>query len=382
VRFGFISLGENGYPGVDRSDRAYYREYLALAELLDELDYHSLWVGEHHFGHIASISSPLTFLGAIASRTARIQLGTAVNVASFHHPVRLAEDYATLDQVSDGRAQFGLGTGYAKGEFAGLGADVDQARARFREVMACAAHALTTGRTGFQGELYEVPDLPLVPEPVQRPFPLHMAVLGSASSVDYAAEHGYHLLTSSQSQALTGRNLPETVARYRSRGAAHGHHDLLIKVPFFMLCSRDEEEIAAEFPKMVGYWQHLATDLERGLPEDLRYWETLKDKFSELTVEELHNRQTAFGRPETLVRLFLEVAAAGVDELLVEPFYGPQSGADAERNLRLFREEVMPYVDERFGGPRYAWDGERTVLVQEAANKLPDTAAPAPVAAG
>lgn len=370
MRFGFISLGENSFPGVDRDDRAYYREYLELAELVDELGYTSVWVGEHHFGHVASISSPVAFLSAIATRTERVQLGTAVNVASFHHPIRLAEDYATLDQVSDGRAQLGLGTGYAAGEFRGLGFDVAQARERFREVMSFCAQALNTGRTRFEGRFHEFPDMPLVPLPVQRPFPLNMAVLGSAGSVDYAAEHGYHLLTSSQSQVLTGRRLPDTVARYRTLAQQNGHEGLRIKVPFFMLCSEDDDEIAAEFPKMVAYWKHLAGDLDRGLPEDLRYWETLKDKFEELTVEELHNRQTAFGRPEKLVRLFLEVAAAGVDELLVEPFYGPQGYDDVARNLRLFREAVMPYVDDRLGGPSYSWDGRRTVLAEPATNLL------------
>lgn len=370
MRFGFISLGENDFPGVERDDRTYYREYLELARLVDELDYSSLWVGEHHFGHVASISSSVAFLCAIATQTSRVELGTAVNVASFHHPVRLAEDYATLDQVSGGRAQLGLGTGYAKGEFHGLGVDIADARERCRELLRFCESALNTGRTGFEGDFFQLPDMPLVPLPVQQPFPLNMAVLGSASSVDYAAEHGYHLLTSSQSQVLTGRQLPDTVARYRTIGQERGHDDLEIKVPFFMLCSEDDDEIAAEFPKMVAYWQHLANDLERGMPEDLRYWEVLKDKFNELTVEELHNRQTAFGRPEKLVELFLGVAEAGVDELLVEPFYGPQGYEETARNLRLFREAVMPYVDDRFGGPKYSWDGQRTVLAEPATNVL------------
>jgi alkanesulfonate monooxygenase SsuD/methylene tetrahydromethanopterin reductase-like flavin-dependent oxidoreductase (luciferase family) len=370
VRFGFISLGENGYPGVERDDRGYYQEYIALAELVDELGYSSVWVGEHHFGHVATVSSPVAFLAAIAARTRHVELGTAVNVASFHHPVRLAEDYATLDQLSDGRAQLGLGTGYAAGEFRGLGVDMAEARERFREVMAFCAHALDRGRTGFEGRFYQLPDMPLVPMPVQRPFPLNMAVLGSAESADYAARNGYHLLTSTQSQALTGRNLPQTVGRYRTLAQEHGHDGLKLKVPFFMLCSEDEQEIEAEFHKMVGYWKHLSIDLDRGLPDDLKYWETLKDKFEELTVEELHNRQTAFSRPEKLVELFLGIAETGVDELLVEPFYGPQRYEDAARNLRLFREAVMPYVDERYGGPKYAWDGQRTVLVEQATNLL------------
>ena len=181
MRFGFISLGENDFPGVDRDDRAYYREYLRIAELVDGLDYSSLWVGEHHFGHVASISSSVAFLAAIATRTSKIELGTAVNVGSFHHPIRLVEDYATLDQVSDGRAQLGLGTGYAAGEFHGMGVPIDDARERAHEMLRFCESAFETGRTGFAGHFHKFPDMPLVPLPVQQPIPLNMAVLGSAS---------------------------------------------------------------------------------------------------------------------------------------------------------------------------------------------------------
>lgn len=368
MQFGFISLGENRFPGVERDDHAYFQEYLRLAELLDELDYTSLWTGEHHFAHVAVVSSPVALLSAIAARTSRIRLATGVNVMSFHHPIRLAEDYATLDVLSNGRAMLGAGTGYAKGEFDGFGLDVADARARFYEMVAITDQALNTGRFGFSGDFYDVPDVALVPCPVQQPFPICIAVLGSWSTVEWTAAHGYHLVTSSQSQTLTGNNLPQTVQRFRSIGAANGHGRRRISVPFFTLCSQDDAEIEAEFEKMVNYWKHLSLSLDRGLPKDLKYWETLKDKFSELTVEDLHNRQTAFGRPEMLIELFLGIAEAGVDEILIEPFYGPQSYEDCARNLRLFREQVMPYVDDRFGGPNYDWDGTQTVLVQEATN--------------
>jgi alkanesulfonate monooxygenase SsuD/methylene tetrahydromethanopterin reductase-like flavin-dependent oxidoreductase (luciferase family) len=371
MQFGFLSLGENRFPDVDRDDHTYFHEYLMLAELLDELEYSSLWTGEHHFEHIAVVSSPVTLLSAIAARTSKIRLATGVNVMSFHHPIRLAEDYATLDILSNGRAMLGAGTGYAKGEFNGFGLDVADARTRFYEMVAIADKALNTGRFGFEGEHYQVPDVPLVPRPVQHPFPICIAVLGSWSTVEWTAAHGYDLVTSSQSQALTGSNLPQTVQHFRSVAAANGHGRRRISVPFFMLCSEDDAEIEAEFTHMVNYWKHLSLSLDRGLPDDLKYWESLKDKFEQLTVEDLHNRQTAFGRPEMLTELFLQIAASGVDEVLVEPFYGPQQYKDCARNLQLFRDKVMPYVDDRFGGPKYDWDGRETVLVHEATNTWP-----------
>jgi alkanesulfonate monooxygenase SsuD/methylene tetrahydromethanopterin reductase-like flavin-dependent oxidoreductase (luciferase family) len=370
MRFGYLTLGENRHPGVARDDHAYYREYVALAEELDRLEYSSIWTGEHHFAHVASVSSPMVLLSAIAARTERIRVGTAVNVLSFHHPIRLAEDYATLDVISGGRACLGAGTGYAIGEFKGFGVDVNEARARMRDTLAIANKALQTGSFGIEGTYHTVPEVNLVPAPVQNPFPVYVAVTGSWSTVEWTDQEGHQLMTSSQSQALTGRNLGQTVREFRRISDEHGHHDSTVTVPYFMICSNDPAQVEAEFTTMTDYWRHFSGDLDKGLPEDLRYWEGIKDKFAELTVEDLHNRQCAFGTPEKLVEMFLEVAATGVDELLIEPFYGAQSLQEAVRNAQLFRERVMPYVDDRFGGPKYRWDGNDVVLERPASNVL------------
>jgi len=370
MQFGFVSLGENSYPGVDRDDRAYYSEYMKVAELVDELDFTSFWTGEHHFNHVASVSSPIMLLGAIAARTKRMRLGTAVNVLSFHHPIRYAEDYATLDQISNGRAVVGGGVGYALGEFRGFQRDITEARERFREVMMSTEKALHTGKFGFKGKYYDVPEENLVPKPVQEKLEMCMAVFGSMSSLEWAAERGYNIFTSSQSQTLLGDALPGVIKRYRSLGDSHGHKKLKVYVPFFMLCSEDDAQIQDEFHKMVGYWKHLSGDLDKGLPDDLKYWETMKAKFEVLTVDDLKMRQTAFGRPEMLIKLFLAIAETGVDEVCVEPYYGPQNYEDVEANIKLFREKVMPYVDHRFGGPKYEWNGSEVVKTQEATNVL------------
>jgi len=96
----------------------------------------------------------------------------------------------------------------------------------------------------------------------------------------------------------------------------------------------------------------------------------MKAKFEVLTVDDLKMRQTAFGRPEMLIKLFLAIAETGVDEVCVEPYYGPQNYEDVEANIKLFREKVMPYVDHRFGGPKYEWNGSEVVKTQEATNVL------------
>ncbi|WP_345752597.1 LLM class flavin-dependent oxidoreductase [Microbacterium rhizophilus] len=371
MKIGYLSLGENRFPGVKRDDTQYYLDYLALAEVVDQLGYHSFWTGEHHFAHVAAVSSPLVLLSAIAARTKDIRLATAVNVLSFHHPIRYAEDHATLDVISGGRAQAGIGVGYAQGEFEAFGRTLDGARELTHEVAAIAADALNTGRFGgVQGSHYKPTDRPLVPAPVQNPFPIYAALSGNWSTVQWAAENGFNLITSSQSPAATGNSLAETIEFFQRTRQEHGYGPGQVAVPFFTLVSRDEDKIAREFDLMVDYWKHLANDLGDAFPRDLDYWMRLKDQFARLTVEDLHNRQTAFGTPEKLVELFLKVAETGTDEVLIEPFYGPQELEESLRNARMFREEVMPAVDERFGGPKYGWDGEKIALVSPAANVL------------
>lgn len=381
MKFSYLTLGENRWPGFKRDDVKYYDDYLKLARELDKLDYMTLWTGEHHFAHVAAVSSPTVLLSAIAAQTERIRLATAVNVLPFHHPVRYAEDLSTLDVISGGRAQIGAGVGYAKGEFDGFEIDMSEARRRTREVLTIARSALDTGKFGVSGEFFKtLPHLELVPAPIQQPFPTYVALSGSWETVEWAAQNNHNLITGSQSPATTKKSLPKTIQVFQEIRQDSGHSVGKVAVPFFTLCSTDEEKIEQEFQRMVDYWRYLSEDLDATLPPHLAYWADLKETFAGLTIEQLHNRQTAFGRPEKLIELFLNVAASGVDEICIESFYGPQDIDEAIENAKFLREAVMPYVDERFGGPKYGWDPEqrKVVLQKDATNKMDGIEIPEP----
>ena len=156
MRFGFISLGENEFPGVDRDDRTYYREYLELAELVDELDYTSIWVGEHHFGHVASISSPVAFLSAMATRTTRVGArhgGQHRELPPPDPPRRGLRDARPRQRrPRPARARDGL----RRGGVRRARLDIAEARDRFRETMAFCDHALNTRPDRVQGPVPRV----------------------------------------------------------------------------------------------------------------------------------------------------------------------------------------------------------------------------------
>ena len=104
--------------GSDQSDR--YEQALAQAVAADRLGFDSVWLTEHHFSRHGIVSDSLTVLGHLAARTDSVRLGTAVSVLPLHHPLRFAEGAATVDQLSGGRLDLGIGRGYQPGEFRGL----------------------------------------------------------------------------------------------------------------------------------------------------------------------------------------------------------------------------------------------------------------------
>ena len=129
--FGGAKSAGEGHVG----DSLGYKKYIDYVLTAEELGYHSLFVVEHHFTGVGQVSASLNFLSYLAGRTSRMRLGTAVVVLPWHNPALLAEQVATLDLISDGRFDFGVGKGYRETEFGGFCIPIDEATERFDETM-------------------------------------------------------------------------------------------------------------------------------------------------------------------------------------------------------------------------------------------------------
>jgi len=158
-------------PEAPRDDQALYAETLDTICYAEALGYDDVWLSEHHFTADGYCPSPLVVSAAIATRTRRIRIGQALLLLPLHHPLRVAEDGATLDVLSGGRFRLGVGLGYRPEEFAALGIDKGSRVGRLEESVAIIDQAWRTGVVTFRGRHFDLNEVAVRPRPVQRPRP-------------------------------------------------------------------------------------------------------------------------------------------------------------------------------------------------------------------
>ncbi|NOT27930.1 MAG: LLM class flavin-dependent oxidoreductase [Acidobacteria bacterium] len=189
-------------PTVDQggSVEAVYRDALDLAVAADQLGFDSLWVTQHHFGGVdSSLPSPLVFLAAVAARTTRIRLGTTIITASLEHPIRLAEDIATLDVLSSGRVEVGLGTSSSELERQVFGVAAGDQRGLLHETAHQLVNAWKGRPVGGHADAVVQPHRPTLADRVW------LATITRAHAL-FAAEHGFGLITNYRPSSLTPDN--------------------------------------------------------------------------------------------------------------------------------------------------------------------------------
>src|SRR5882672_9912587 len=171
MKFGLFGGAKSSGEGAV-GDSLGYRKYIDYVLYAEELGYHSVFVVEHHFTGVGQLSASLNFLSYLAGRTTRMRLGTAVVVLPWHNPVLLAEQVATLDLLSNGRLDFGVGKGYRPPEFSGFCIPQDESTARFDEAIDVIRQAWASkDRFSYEGKWWKYDNIVVEPAPLQKPHP-------------------------------------------------------------------------------------------------------------------------------------------------------------------------------------------------------------------
>ena len=198
-----------------------YHAFVALHVEAEALGYHASFVTEHHFTGLGQVSDTLTLLGWIAAHTQRLRLGAAVMVLPWRNPVLLAEQAATVDLLSGGRLDLGVGKGYRHAEFAGFGIPVEEADARFEESLALLVRAFSSDAPfTHRGRFWRFEAITVEPAPYQRPHPPLWLAAGSGLSVAACARRGCNLLLN---QFASPEEIGGLVSIYREELEAAGH---------------------------------------------------------------------------------------------------------------------------------------------------------------
>ncbi len=327
MRFGlFGGARARGGPAGDSEGYHNFIKYVVAAE---ELGFSSVFLVEHHFTGFGQVSASLNLLSYLAARTERIRLGTAVVVLPWHNPALVAEEAATLDLLSNGRLDFGVGKGYRPYEFSGFCVPQEEATARFDEAIAVIRQAWTSkGRFSFDGRWWHYDNIVVEPAPIQQPHPPLWLGAGSAESIRRAAREGYNLLLD---QIAPIDVIIERVRVFREECGSIGrpYDPVMVGVTRGLQIVHNEEERKRAILTRREVLRNIG-DLARG-PDAERYHH-IKDDPDAFELDDA----PLLGTPEEIIARLKRLEAGGVQNVL---FAAP--GA-AIAGLRTFAEEIMP----------------------------------------
>jgi alkanesulfonate monooxygenase SsuD/methylene tetrahydromethanopterin reductase-like flavin-dependent oxidoreductase (luciferase family) len=220
MRFGLFCSAQANNNDLGPETGQGFRDYLEYNVEAEALGFHSSFLVEHHFTGWNQVSATLMLLTCLAMRTTTLRLGSAVIVLPWHNPVLLAEQAATLDLVSGGRLDFGIGKGYRHSEFSGFGIPPEEAEARFEEALAVITKSwLSRERFSHHGRFWQFKDIVVEPPTAQRPHPPFWVAAASPASIRKAAARGFNLILD---QYASPEAIGERIALFRAEREAHG----------------------------------------------------------------------------------------------------------------------------------------------------------------
>ena len=331
MKFGLFGGATVAGAGDGTDSPQQYRDFIDYVLEAEQLGLHSVFLVEHHFTGFNQVSASLSLLTYLAAKTSTLRLGTAVTVLPWHNPVLLAEQAATLDLLSDGRFDFGIGKGYRWNEFNGFCVPPEEADERFTEALEVIRKAWSTrGRFSHHGKRWHYENVVVEPAPLTRPHPPMWMAAGSTGGIQWAAAQDFRLL---MDQFCDADVAASRIGVYRdalkARGAPFDPMHVAITRALHLALNAEQREHAHQ--QRAQFLRHVAE-----LTNNPGGRTTLAIPTTNADMRAVTERSALIGTPDEIIERLKKLERAGVEYVLMMDV-----GGDIKA-LRMFAREVTP----------------------------------------
>ena len=329
-----------------------FKESMELIDAAEESGSEGIWLAEYHFNPGRSVlSAPVTVAGAIAGRTKKVKIGLAVHVLPLRNPVQIAEEIATLDHLSGGRLDFGIGRAAFPRIYQGYGLNYAESRERFNECLEIILKSWTTDKFSFHGKYYQFDEIAVVPQPLQKPHPPIRIGATSVDTFELVGRMGYPIFIN-PSRVTSLLDLKPLVAEFHAARKKAGHTgtvDVGLRVPVYVA---ETKEQAYSEPKESTMFQmqrlvNVVTESigQEGIPAgDDRLGQS--ERLGAMTYEDVMDNMVIHGTPEYVVARLQELQEElGINQVIYEVNFGCSVPLEQQiKSVQLLNEKVAPNI--------------------------------------
>jgi alkanesulfonate monooxygenase SsuD/methylene tetrahydromethanopterin reductase-like flavin-dependent oxidoreductase (luciferase family) len=327
------------------SSRIVFARGVEITQAAEELGFRNMWLAEHHFSTYGYLSRPLTYAMHLVNKTRTLRIGTAVIVLPLHHPLVVAEEIATVDLLSGGRLDIGLGRGYQEYEFVRFGANLNESRQRWEEQVDIILLALAGKPFSYEGTYFQIPETTVFPQPIQQPHPPLWVTAQSLESVEATVRRGFNLITGGSGVPIDRlREFREALDRHLA--TYQPKHPIRVGTQRFVYVAESEADArdAAEHAR----WNMRVTLSLRNNYSQVEDGHAVPVPLAkEPSTEEILDELTVIGSPEQCIKQIHRLQdVMGIDHFNCSFSFGDLSQERILRSMRRFSEEVMPAFRE------------------------------------
>lgn len=333
MRYSIFSVNDH-HPRLPRTVPELYGQVMRHCELGESLGYDTFFCAEHHFHEYGVVPDPAVMLSALAQRTKKIRLGTAISILTFHDPRRIAETYSMVDMMSGGRLMFGVGSGYLAHEFIGFGKEGKEKRDRFNENLDIVKRLMAGETLSYKGQFSasEKVVLNVLPHEGRVP-PIYVAVLAREAAY-HVGKQKNRIFTVPYASCKDFKDIGTMLDEYRKGRAEAGmpkdDDDHVFTLHTYV--AKSDQEAREQAKDAYDLYVDTRLYAKKHVYEDI-----------------IANGICLFGSVDTVAEKMCQLHEMGIRHVATMHNFGALDPKLVERSMTLFAKEVMPRVESRVG---------------------------------